>query len=530
MELASCSAQLNRLVSACDASINSLCNLLPSLFLAVEMATLMSIAPHPRALAASLSAAICCVCLLTFLKSVFRDECIKGFFGPSGSIVRPAVVSCLVAAALAFVANIAFLFNTRSKLRTLAAAICSKWQPAYFIVTSIERAICRAIVIFNADAMRSSNDDFYFCPLSSVYENQGHAAAFIWNCAILLTGLSTICCDLDADFTPALRRCSYFLLVLCLLVDTIGSYIWGNVASQVEVSVGDVNLLLDNQITSCVTTQTVIALHFLYVSCRSRHGRGWAYASLRFDLDECGRALLNLPEATQSSANMEQSGKATSELTTLTEPLASHGPKNTEGEISNALSKMRLRWLQFQNYHVSRCRVFVIPCVVNTGIESSSDPVFALLRPAFDLRFLRPLQRLADAHPKYYVSFVFFFLAIPNCLCLIFLRDGPSGPFRSIANLVLNSCMVIMFLAVLSSRRHGIDRVAAKYVMSSFRFATCAVLLAQWICLYILEAYNGRIHPVQLAVTVVLALLFLECALLDCSPHFPASTQILISV
>jgi hypothetical protein len=494
------------------------------------MATLTSIAPNPRALAASLFAAICCVCLLTFLKSVFRDECIKGFFGSSGSIVRPAVTSCLVAAALVFVANVAFLFKTRSKLRSLAAAICSKWQPLYFIATSIERAICRSIVISNADAMSSSNDGSFFCPLSSVYENQGHAAAFIWNCAILLTGLSTICCDLDADFTPALRRCSYFLLVLCLLVDTIGSYIWGNVASQVEVSVGTVNLLLDNQITSCVTTQTVIALHFLYVSCRSRHGRGWAYASLRFDLDECGKALLILPEMTQSNAILEQTNKTASELTPMTEPPASHESKNSLAEISNALSKMRRRWLQFQNYHVSRCRVFVIPCVVNPGNESSSDPEFALVRPAFDLTFLRPLQRLADAHPKFYVSFVFFFLAIPNVSFLIFLRDGPSGPLRSIANLVLNSCMVIMFLAVLSSRRHGLDRVAAKYVMSSFRFATCSVLLAQWICLYILEAYIGRIHPVQVAVTVVLALLFLECALLDCSPHFPASTQILISV
>jgi hypothetical protein len=302
------------------------------------------------------------------------------------------------------------------------------------------------------------------------------------------------------------------------------------VASQVEVSVGTVSLLLDNQITSCVTTQTVIALHFLYVSCRSRHGRGWAYASLRFELEESGKALLSLPEMTQSNANVELGNKTTSEFTPMTEPPASHDSHSSVVEISNSLSEFRRRLLQFQNYHVSRCRVFVIPCVANPGIGSSSDAEFALVRPAFDLRFLRPLQRFADAHPKFYVSFVFFFLAIPNVSCLILLRDGPSGPFRSIANLVLNSCMVIMFLAVLSSRRHGLDRVAAKYVMSSFRFVTCSVLLAQWISLYILETYNGRIHPTQLAVTVVLALLFLECALLDCSPRFPASAQILISV
>jgi hypothetical protein len=474
--------------------------------------------------AASAVTAICCVCLLTFLKSIFRSECIKGFFGPSGSIVRPAVTSCLVASALAFVANVALLFNTRSKLRTLAAAICSKWQPAYFITVSVQKIILKTIVI--PHAVFASNNRVSSCALSTAYENQIHIATFVWNCVILLAGVSTICCD--ADSVPILRRSAYCLLALCLLVDATGSYIWGNVmASEIEVSfsVGSFNLIIDNQITSCITSQAIIALHFLYVSCRSHDGRGWWYPSLRFELDDCAKDLSTKLNSSEIQAPAKSSTTA-SESTPMTEPPASQGSRNTVAEISNALSKMRLRWLQFQNYHVSRCRVFVIPCVVNTGIQRSSDPGFTLLRPAFDLRFLRPLQRLADAHPKYYISFIFWFLAIPSLACAMFF----DGVERGSSSLVLNTCMVVVSLGFLSSRRFGLDRVAVNHVASSFRFVTCSVLLAALVAIHAQQTYNGVLHATQPTALAVLALLFFECALLDCSPHLSKISQILVSV
>jgi hypothetical protein len=298
-------------------------------------------------------------------------------------------------------------------------------------------------------------------------------------------------------------------------------------ASEVEVSfsVGSFNLIVDNQITSCITSQAIIALHFLYVSFRSHDGRGWWYPSLRFELDDCAKALSTKLSSSETQAPAKSSTTA-SEFTPMTEPPASHGPRNTVVEISNALSKMRLRWLQFQNYHVSRCRVFVIPCVANPGIGSSSDPEFALVRPAFDLRFLRPLQRLADAHPKFYVSFIFWFLAIPSLACAMFF----DGVERGSSSLVLNTCMVVVSLGFLSSRRFGLDRVAVNHVASSFRFVTCSVLLAALVAIHAQQTYNGVLHVTQPTALAVLALLFFECALLDCSPHLSKVSQILVSV
>lgn len=162
-------------------------------------------------------------------------------------------------------------------------AICSKWQPVYFIVVSLYRLIARCVVIPLHVSTGSSRAGP--CDLSLEYQNQIHAAMVIWNFVILLTGVSAICSDLDADFTPALRRCAYCLVALYSLVDAVGSYIWCNVASQVQLAVGSLQFFLDVQITSSATSQAVIALHFLYVSCRSRRGRGWAYASLRFEVD-----------------------------------------------------------------------------------------------------------------------------------------------------------------------------------------------------------------------------------------------------
>lgn len=362
-----------------------------------------------------------------------------------------------------------------------------------------------------------------FCDLSTEFETVIHTAAGIWNCAILLTGLSTIFCDLDVDYSPTMRRFAYFLLAICLFVDATGSYIWGNLAGQVYISVANFNIFFDNQLTSCVTSQAIIAIHFLFVSCRSRHGRGWAYASLRFELDECGKYLLTSPKSlAMTKSVMEGHTAASAMLDTKESSDQSQNEYTTRSIVFDQLSGWLLR---FQKFHLSRCRAFVIPCVSHHGIARSVDEV-ALLRPAFDLRFLRPLQRLADTHPKFYVIFVVGFLGLPNLACSFTLQGSVMG----ISTLILNCCTLIMLLGFLSSRHHGLDRVAAQHVASSFRFATCASLYVMLVGLDIYVLQQGQLHPTQPAALAVQALLFLACSLLDCSPSLRPSIQLCISV
>ena len=186
------------------------------------------------AFAVSAITTVCCVSLISLLKSTFRSECILASSAPSGSIVRPVITSCLVATVLMFLVNAAILCKLAAKLGAHAASIFSKWQPLYFIAVSCERLIMRFIVISNyANNMGSgrAND----CALSIDYTNQIQSTATLWNCAVLLTGVMTMCCDLDSELAPTLRRCAYSLLALCLLIDAVGSYVWGNVSSEVEV-------------------------------------------------------------------------------------------------------------------------------------------------------------------------------------------------------------------------------------------------------------------------------------------------------
>ena len=82
-----------------------------------------------RAVFAVFAAALsCCACLLALLKSVLRAECPA----PGGSSHRPVVAVCVVAAALCLVASAAHLVKSRAW--TQAAALCSKWQPVYFVI------------------------------------------------------------------------------------------------------------------------------------------------------------------------------------------------------------------------------------------------------------------------------------------------------------------------------------------------------------------------------------------------------------
>jgi hypothetical protein len=104
------------------------------------------------------------------------------------------------------------------------------------------------------------------------------------------------------------------------------------------------------------------------------------------------------------------------------------------------------------------------------------------------------------------------------------------GQDRGKPTLVLNSCMFIGLLGYLSSRRHGLDRVAFKHVASSFRLSTCVVLVAGWIALSIRYVLISGHDPSTAAAVAILCLVFLECCFLECIPNMPASTQIYTTV
>jgi hypothetical protein len=468
--------------------------------------------PFRVVFAASAATLACSVSLITLLKSVLRAECPA----PGGSNLRPVAIVCVVATALCLVASAAYLVKSRAW--TQAAAICSKWQPVFFAIVTVEAMVLRAIV--SAVSRQAGS--------CSEYENAVHAVSLMWNCAVLMAAFSTMCCDTAADLSPRLRRCAYGLLALVLLLDAIGSVIWGNpLASDASFSLtANFSIFLDSQLTSCIASQVVIALHFAYVSCRSRRGRGWAYASLRFELDECGKSMSMAVVPTM------ESGAAASAATTM---LALDASAPAELQHAGAarwkgLSRLRQRWLQFQQRQVSRCRVFVIPCVAMRDAGGGGNSVIALARPAFDLRLLRPLQRLVDAHPRYYAGFGFFCLVVPCIACNIYICLR--GQAARIFFLVLNFCLCIMVFVLLSSKRYGLDRVAAKHVTLSFRFAIIVTLLATDTALYIRAQYTfGAVSLIIYLCSIICRnILFLLCILLECSPHLPPSVQIYISV
>jgi hypothetical protein len=351
----------------------------------------------------------------------------------------------------------------------------------------------------------------------------------MWSCAVLMAALSTMCGDRDAQLPTALRRCAYGILALVLLLDAIGSVVWGNpLARDASFSLTEnFSVLLDNLLTSCIASQVVIALHFVYVSCRSHRGRGWAYASLRFELHECGRSL---PIALTVTCSRMQGGTTASAGTPM---LASEAIVPVElqhvGVVQlNALSRLRQRWLQFKRRQVSRCRVFVIPCVAIPDAGRGGEAVLTLTRPAFDMRWLRPLQRLADANLRLYVGFFFFFLGVPTVACIIFFNEQID--IYNPLTLVFNFSMCVAMLGLLSSKRYGLDQVAVKRVALSFRFVIVATLLATDVALSIRPVYTNDNHPTGVVAYAFGALLFCLCILFDCSPHLPPSVQIYISV
>jgi hypothetical protein len=462
---------------------------------------------------ASAAAVACFACLLTLLKSVLDSEC-DGADG--GSKLRAVSTACMVAAAVSLVASVTHLLKSGALSWALAAAICSKWQPVYFAFVTVQRLVLRAMVTYIAIY---DTDDTGPC---SDYESAVQAISWMWLCTITTTAISTVCCDMEAALSPALRRCAYGLLALVLLLDAIGSVVWGNaLASDARIYVVKVDFKLDSQLTSCIMSQVVIAVHFLYVSCRSRRGRGWAYASLRFELDECGRSLSIAMLPTTADCRKDSGGAASAATPMLASVESAPAESQRAGAAGRSvLSRLRVRWLGLQQQRVSRCRVFVIPCV---AVRDAGGGVggFAVARPVFDMRWLRPLQQLAGAHCGFYSGIVVCFLGVPSIACSIIFV----GQSRGVSTLVLNLLVWIFALGFLSSKRYGLDRVAAKHVVLSFRFAVIVALLATDVALT-----ARREHPMVAVSNASMGLLFCLCVLLDCSPHLPPLAQIFISV
>jgi hypothetical protein len=144
-------------------------------------------------------------------------------------------------------------------------------------------------------------------------------------------------------------------------------------------------------------------------------------------------------------------------------------------------------------------------CVAMRGAGGGGEAVFALQRPAFDMRLLGPLQQLADAHPQLYFGFGFFFLAVPSLVCtFVFSKQSQT---RCISNFVLNFMMCIMAFGFLSSKRYGLYRVAVKHVALSFHFAIFVTLFATNVALNSRQVYTINRHPLSV-VAIALSLPF----------------------
>jgi hypothetical protein len=124
---------------------------------------------------------------------------------------------------------------------------------------------------------------------------------------------------------------------------------------------------------------------------------------------------------------------------------------------------------------------------------------------------------------------MFLFLAAPARVLWVFIFIEPAEA-RGISYLVFSSFICIAMLGFLSSKRYGADRVAAKHVALSFRFAVIVALLATDIALSARGVYTDGRHPTQAVALVFVGLFFCLCVLLDCSPQLPPSAQIFLSV
>ncbi len=457
------------------------------------------------------------VCIFAFLKSATHAACASN---DSQQILSnnqsQTITASFVWAAMALVANAAILvFKSRSKQGlALAAAICAKWQPAYFLLVSIERVVFSGVMV----ARDVKDETAGPCGFSLHQHGQILATELLMPISLLFFSLAAICCDYDPDFTPAMRRGAYFASAACFVSDMICSFVWGfgTRTDRGNLSFGPFRFLLDNQITSCITSQVVVLLHLLYVSCRSREGRGWAYASLRFVLvKQYNMETLLEPSCSPLVRQMSNFNGALEGVQEADVQAQAH---------SNLFPRLRHRFLRFQRRHLQACQVFAIPCVegdsnLSTGLTASG---LQLARPLFRIKFPGIMARFAELH----VSLYFGVLLIVGLVSLACTQLEPT----STATLVLNIIVVYGLLGSLSCKRHNIDSVAAKHVSTSFRFVCICLLLLFEVTLDVHLFYIGQQSPQNVASSIVMIMVFILCLLVDCSPNLPTAVQTAISV
>lgn len=346
------------------------------------------------------------------------------------------------------------------------------------------------------------------------------------------------------------RQCfggAYCVFALCAAFDVIGSLIWGNSLTHgVDLVVGSFYFVLDNQLTSCITSQLTISIYLAFVSCRSVSGRAWRHAPIRFELREGEIGVISLPELAVASSSGSGTGDAILHETEENAGRAAAPPREgshdvsaatqhlpsifaevliSHDEISNAeLSswhfQIRLRLLKFRMRHRAKCRVFAIPCHNNGSV----------VRPLLKIQILRPLHRLADNYPLSYAVSVALLFSFSVASAVLLARGvlSFSGAFTLPVILTITTC--IAFVGLLSNKLNNIDSVAAKHVASSFRFFYCVLLMICWISLHFRDAYVARTTFWRLTTLVLAKFEYFLCCLLDCSPRLSAVVQFLISV
>jgi len=458
------------------------------------------------------------VCIFAYLKSVMQAACASDN-SQSGLSANPsqAITASLAWAATAAAANAAFLvFRSRAKQGlALVVAICAKWQPAYFLLVSIERIVFLSMMV----ASEVKDQSVGSCGFSLHQHGQILATELLMPVALLLFSLSAICCDCDPDFTPTMRRGAYCASTACFILDMMCSIVWGFGAKtdQDNLSFGPFRFVLTNQMASCVVSQVVVLLHFLYVSCRSRGGRGWAYASLRFELVKQYNmgALMNEPSCSPMAQQMPSSNSALEGMQGAGVQAQAH---------SNAFSRLRHRFLRFQRQRLQASQVFTIPCVEsdsNLSTELAASEM-QLVRPLFRIKFPGVMVRFAELHGNLYICVVFIVAIVSLGLYQVELTGT--------ASLVLNSVVIYGLLGFFSCKRHNIDSVAAKHVSTSFRFVCICLFLLVIVALAVRASYLRQRSPQNVFTVVVTMLAFMLCLFIDCSPNLPTTVQTAISV
>jgi len=299
----------------------------------------------------------------------------------------------------------------------------------------------------------------------------------------------------------------------------ICSFVWGigTKSDRDYLSVGPFRFVLANQITSCITSQVIVVLHLLYISCRSRGGRGWAYASLRFELakqHDVG-TLLGEPPCSSIAPQMSSPNGALEGMQGAGVQAQAH---------TNAFSRLRHRFLRFQRQRLQASQVFTIPCVegdsnLSTRLTASG---LQLLRPLFRIKFPGAMVRFAESHGNLYMCVVCVVgLVSLTCAVLELTRT---------AALVLNVIVMLGLLGFLSCKRHNIDSVAAKHVSTSFRFVCICLLLLFYAALEVRLLYLGQRSLQRVAALIIMFMIFILCLLIDCSPNLPTTVQTAVSV